>query len=340
MSITPCQFTYVTDKLRTLFHSMGFMEVNTQGRLSTLVACEDPSTMSIFSYGGKVWPLPQSGQYWLQRELLSSSVGGPRGFFCLTTSYRNEHSPAHNRHDGIFPMFEFEVRGGHEELHKIQRSILDEFGFDKYYVDGQYPGGPCKRERASRSHGKADDDISAAKRETHLREQYGPVYFLHDAHLPAPFWNARRSDVVLQGIETINGSTRMCDVHEMRRSFYEMNGGRYSQALFSHFTRERVQKELDNFLSFPMVPRSGGGIGLLRLMRALQCSDLESTVPYPVPTAVDGDVDSDEDENQDPFVCDMASIFEKVVIDRVNSNTDLRKLQITATATPVLIHDD
>ena len=42
----------------------------------------------------------------------------------------------------------------------------------------------------------------------------------------------------------------------------------YSEKLFELFGKERVEKELEDFLSFDFFPRFGGGIGLTRLARA------------------------------------------------------------------------
>lgn len=318
-SITPCEYTLLVDKLRAFFQSNGFVEVCVQNQLSVLSACEDPTTMSIFSYGGLVWPLPQTGQLILERELLRNPLG-PRGYFCITTSYRNEHSPIPGRHDGIFPMVDYEMRGGVSELSALQKKLLDFLGFDKFYTN-EYPGGEYLE--VTEKFGEE----GAGAREGKLRREYGPVYFLrNDAETPSPFWNAKKMDVILHGIETIGGGERLCDAYAMRRRFYEVDGGRYASILFSHFTRERVEKELDEYLCFPQLERSGGGIGLLRLLNALKRSGLESAVPYPVPRYAGADSDS---ESEHPTVRDVTSIFEKVVIDRVDSKKDLNILNGT-----------
>src|SRR5215469_14329139 len=106
----------------------GFVEVNTQDRLSILAACEDPDTVSTYNYMGEVWPLPQTGQMWLEYELLTK----PKlpGVFCVSTSYRNEPNPVPGRHKLIFPMFEFELQGGIKELKEFETKLLDFMGFD------------------------------------------------------------------------------------------------------------------------------------------------------------------------------------------------------------------
>jgi aspartyl/asparaginyl-tRNA synthetase len=99
------KFSYVVNKLRGFFLNKGFIEVHTQNRLSILAACEDPTTISTFNYANNVFPLPQTGQMWLEWEMLTNPK--PPGYFCVSTSYRNEKNPVPGRHQIIFPMFEF-----------------------------------------------------------------------------------------------------------------------------------------------------------------------------------------------------------------------------------------
>ena len=42
-----------------------------------------------------------------------------------------------------------------------------------------------------------------------------------------------------------------------------------AELLYRLFGKERVEKELEEFLEFDFFPRSGGGIGMQRLMTAL-----------------------------------------------------------------------
>ena len=107
--ISPLKYSKVVKPLRRFFEDKGFLEVHTQNRLSILAACEDPDTIAKFGYAGKEWPLPQTGQMWLEYELLKNP--DCPGFFCISTSYRNEPNPVEGRHDIIFPMFEFEFKG-------------------------------------------------------------------------------------------------------------------------------------------------------------------------------------------------------------------------------------
>ena len=268
-------FHQVSKKLRDFFEGKGFVEVHTQCRLSILAACEDPTTIATYNYGGQVWPLPQTGQMWLEYELLKNPE--TPGFFCLSTSYRNEPTPVEGRHDKIFPMFEFEMKGGLEDLIQLEKELLEHIGFGDrtQFGEGNYSDVAKMYNTLELEH----------EHEEQLRKDYGPVYFLKMfPNTTSPFWNMKQSieenglankvDVILHGMETIGSAERSIDRDEMRNQFYSISDGNYAKILFSNFTRERVEKELNEFLSFKFFPRFGGGIGMTRMIRAMKLSNL------------------------------------------------------------------
>jgi len=55
----------------------------------------------------------------------------------------------------------------------------------------------------------------------------------------------------------------------MRDTFHTISNGEYAGLLYKLFGKERVEKELDEFLEFDFFPRSGGGIGVTRIMQAI-----------------------------------------------------------------------
>lgn len=275
--IEPTEFHGVVSKLRAFFEGKGWVEVHTQNRLSILAACEDPTTIATYTYAGQVWPLPQTGQMWLEHELLKN----PKvpGFFCLSTSYRNEPDPVPGRHDKIFPMFEFECRGGIDALIALETELCQHLGFTGANQEGRYPEGEYNA-MASRY------NVSELEHEHEARlcEENGPVFFLTGfPNHTSPFWNmaqaegggeAKKVDVLLHGMETIGSAERSCDPAEMRRQFYTISDGMYAKRLFAEFTKERVEAELEEFLAKPFFQRCGGGIGVTRLIRAMKLSGL------------------------------------------------------------------
>ena len=274
-----CQdFHNAVQKMREFFISKNFFEVHTQTKLSILAACEDPSTMSTYNYGGAVYPLPQTGQMWLEHYLLDNPE--VPGFFCLSTSYRNEPNPVPGRHDLIFPMFEFETRGDMNDMIALESELLQHLGFKvDMYPNNVYPEGDY--DDVAKKYGV---EILEHEHETQLEKDHGPVYFLKNfPERTSPFWNmnrhegnthAKKVDVIIHGIETIGSAERSCDKEMMRKRFNEISDGEYANTLFAQFTKERVLGEMNQFLSKEFFPRFGGGIGMTRMIRAMKLSNL------------------------------------------------------------------
>ena len=114
--------------MRQFFLEKNFIEVPTQSRLSILAACENPHSVKTFEYNGEIWPLPQTGQMWLEYELLKNPEW--EGVFCISTSYREEKNPIPGRHEMIFPMFEFEMPGDIDDLKTMEYQLCNHLGFD------------------------------------------------------------------------------------------------------------------------------------------------------------------------------------------------------------------
>jgi len=250
-------------KLRGYFDSLGFVEVYTQGRRSILAACEDPTTIATYEIEGVKWPLPQTGQMWLEYDLLTNP--GLPGVYCFTTSYRAEKKPIHGRHDIIFPMFEIESKGTITDLENLGRNLLRHLGFPE--------GISISYEDTCEKYGVS---ILEAEHEAMLNRDYGRVVLLHSfPERTSPFWNMRRNgdgtsskiDFIIHDNETIGSAERSCNPDEMRERFHTISDGEYSQKLFDEFGRERVEAELEKFLSHNFFPRFGWGMGLLPRFR-------------------------------------------------------------------------
>jgi aspartyl/asparaginyl-tRNA synthetase len=277
-------YSSTVNKLRSFFLGREFVEVHTQDRLSILAACEDPTTIATFNYTGQSWPLPQTGQMWLEYELLKNPELA--GVFCVSTSFRNEQHPVPGRHEMIFPMFEFESKGTLADLRTLEEDMLEYLGFGYSH---------------SFSHGKWLDvaeelgtgDITS-QHEKMLCDKHGMVFFLENfPEYTSPFWNMSRSgdiahkiDVILAGMETVGSAERSSDPKEMRERFHTISEGGYAKLLFDTFGKERVERELEDFLSLEFFPRFGGGIGLTRLMRALSMLSPSELSVSPVPHAL------------------------------------------------------
>ena len=259
-------YNELVQKMRTFFLDKGFLEVPAQSRLSILAACENPHSITKFEYSGEIWPLPQTGQMWLEIELLKNPEWN--GVFCITTSYRQEKNPIPGRHDLIFPMFEVETKGTKEDMVNLQSELLDYLGFDiPTVVDYNEL---CE---------KYGTEILEAEHETKMWNEIGDSISLQNFPLRTnPFWNMQKADgdkfkkvdVILFGQETIGSAERSCDPVSMKEMFYTIEEGNYSKKLFELFGKERVEKELEEFLSLEFFPRFGWGCGLTRLARAYE----------------------------------------------------------------------
>ena len=267
--ISPIKFTKTAALLRAFFLEKGFQEVHTQNRLSILAACEDPFNVATYNYAGQVWPLPQTGQMWLEHELLSDPSA--KGFFCVSTSYRQEPNAIPGRHDIIFPMFEFEMPGDINDLKKMEYELVEYLGFprptEKTYAEWQQHYGLA-----------ADHEMTAAE-EGKMYDEFGATMITDFPEMTSPFWNmsrheggatSKKIDVILGGMETIGSAERSTDVEQMRDTFHTITDGAYSELLFKLFSKERVEAELETFLKFDFFPRVGGGIGMTRMISALE----------------------------------------------------------------------
>jgi aspartyl/asparaginyl-tRNA synthetase len=267
-------FSEVVQKMRSFFLVKGYVEVHTQDRLSILAACEDPDTVATYNYAGEIWPLPQTGQMWLEYELLTKPE--LPGVFCVSTSYRQEPRPVPGRHNIVFPMFEFESHGTLDDLRKLEIELLVYMGFGqesdfKHFTYKELAQKYNVDELTNEHENKMDKEIA---HNTFI--EYFP-------ETTSPFWNMKRKDeesankidVIMYGMETIGSAERETDKTIMRERFETISNGGYAQKLYDLFGKERVQKELNEFLELDFFPRFGGGIGMTRMMRAYKISKEE-----------------------------------------------------------------
>ena len=267
--INPEKYTQATTQLRSFFSAKGFQEVHTQNRLSILAACEDPTTVATYNYNGQVWPLPQTGQMWLEYELLTNP--DVPGFFCVSTSYREEKNITEGRHDIIFPMFEFEMPGTIDDLEVMEKELCQHMGFgNKHSIVAKDYLDWCDRYKV---------EALTHEHETRMCDDWqGRVAMIKNfPNYTSPFCNMKQNgdgtaakiDVIISGQETIGSAERSSDPDEMIKMFHTISDGLYANMLFDLFGKNRVEKELDDFLSLNFIPRVGGGIGVTRLLHAL-----------------------------------------------------------------------
>lgn len=279
--IEPQDFDKLLKKLRGFFMQNGYMETFPQPRLSILAACEDPKTVRGFNFAGDIWPLAQTNQIWLERDILKN-YDKLDGVYCLTTSYRDEPNPIEGRHEKIFGMFEAEHKGDFNHLLDTLKNIcvhlelvksVDDIPFFTYNELCEHYG----------------VDMLESEHETLMWQEYGDVVgiikFPQRTH---PFWNMsydgidpktgeqlyNKCDLIVCGQETFGSAERSSDALKMRENFHTISDGMYAKLLYNSFSEERVEQELEDYLSLPMNPRWGFGMGIGRLLRAMKIKGL------------------------------------------------------------------
>lgn len=261
-------YSYVINKLRDFFLKKGFIESQCQQSQTILSACEDVNTITTYCYGNTLFPMIQTNQMILE-DLLLNFPDVP-GYFCTTTSYRYEPNPIEGRHQRVFGMFEFELHGDINDLQKLEIELLEHLGYDvNKFTEGNYFDVAKHYETDEISH----------EYEQKIYEDHGAVFFLKNfPEYTSPFWNMNRNhkngtankiDVILSGMETIGSAERSCDVEDMRNRFKTISEGKYAQILYDKFGKERVDAELEEFLAHKFIVRSGGGIGISRLISSM-----------------------------------------------------------------------
>jgi aspartyl/asparaginyl-tRNA synthetase len=219
---------------------------------------------------------------WLEYELLKDPT--LKGVYCVSTSYRQEQNPVEGRHDLIFPMFEFEAPGTFDDLIKLEEDLCCFLGYRpcvypiKRYTEWQ-------KEFYQSGHLKNTTDELDHEHEKLISESLAPGqticsgvgFITHFPYSTSPFWNmkkegdfANKCDVIIGGMETIGSAERSADPVEMREQFHTISDGEYASLLYELFGEERVEKELEEFLSYDFFPRFGGGIGITRLISAMK----------------------------------------------------------------------
>ena len=171
-------------------------------------------------------------------------------------------------------MFEFEMPGSIDDLKAMEYELVDYLGFSK----------PEERTYAAwqQHYGLWCDGELEAEQEISMCADFGTAMITDFPEFTSPFWNmsrnpdgtSRKIDVILGGMETIGSAERSCDVDMMRDTFHTITDSAYSDLLFDLFTKERVQAELEQFLQYDFFPRVGGGIGLTRMIAALDKQEI------------------------------------------------------------------
>lgn len=277
--IEPQDFSKVISKLRGFFMQKGFVETFPQPRLSILAACEDPKTIRTFTFDNQIYPLPQTGQMWLERDLMENE--DLDGVFCITASYRDEPKPVEDRHMKSFPMFEAESKGDFQNLIQtiseccVHLGLVDSikdipvFTYDE--LCEHYNTETLENEHEELMWKEYGDVVAI----TYFPERTSPFFNMKDDGFNKQGEKlSKKVDFIVCGQETFGCAERETDPETMRKNFHTISEGEYSGLLFDKFGKERVEQELEDFLELPMIERWGFGMGISRLLRAMKIKKL------------------------------------------------------------------
>jgi aspartyl/asparaginyl-tRNA synthetase len=164
-------------------------------------------------------------------------------------------------------MFEFEMPGNIDDLKAMELELVDYLGFEK----------PLEKTYADWQHWYGVEGELEAEHETQMFKDFETTMITDFPEFTSPFWNMSRNtdgtskkiDVILGGMETIGSAERSTDIDQMRDTFHTITDGAYSNLLYELFSKDRVEAELEEFLKFDFFPRVGGGIGMTRMIAAL-----------------------------------------------------------------------
>jgi aspartyl/asparaginyl-tRNA synthetase len=258
-----------------VFDKRGWMLSMSGNRDRVMYACEDPKTIVPFQLAGKTLPLPQSLQMGLEEDILEHP--DCPGLWTYGISFRKElTSGTDNRRNQMFPMIEFECRGGlFDTLLPVYDEIFASLGFQSSGSEnGKFP-----RVEYMELLDRYGVEEIGEEEEMRIQDEYGPVVFLinfpENTH---PFWNMRRDpntglakkcDVIVGGRESAGSAERETDKEVMKNRFLTIENGLYAMKLYDTYGRDRVDSELNTYLdSHEFFVRSGAGLGVTRILQA------------------------------------------------------------------------
>jgi aspartyl/asparaginyl-tRNA synthetase len=275
--MNPKHYHYVVNKLRQYFNEQGLIECYLNDNPSILAACEDVANLHTYNWGGTSFAHMQTSQMLLEKLCLEEGKDF-KGYYNMCNSFRLEKNPVKNRHaeKGQFALLECEGPWDQRGMIQFQKGMLRSLGIHPWQGD-DFPEITYKE--ACLKYGV--HEIGHEEEIKLCHDLNSPVVFLKDfTYNSFPFWNMKKQgDVALkvdilignvQPMEVVGSAERSCNKEEMRECFHTISNGQYAQFLYNEFGKERVEKELEEYLSHNFIQRSGMGIGMNRLVYACE----------------------------------------------------------------------
>lgn len=215
-------------------------------------------------------------------------VNLPQGYFTEGNSFRDERIIGDWRHSRSFLMSEFELfassqESAEAELTLFNIKLLHNLGFKDVKVMNY--SDICNKYKVSKI---GDNEETAVV----LTNNCNPVIITRFTPISDPYWNMHKlpngtfakQDLILAaynpvlrktvGLECGGTAVRSCDIKHMHDMFYKQDNGNYARTMNEYFGTGRIQCELEKFFKNTFIPRFGGGIGVERLLAAMEYKDL------------------------------------------------------------------
>ena len=164
-----------------------------------------------------------------------------------------------------------------EDLIQLEKELLEHLGYDaSKFVRGKY---------TDVANQYNVHELEHEHEERMYKDEDGtPTFFLTDfPEFTSPFWNMKRGetpelankvDVILSGQEPIGSAERETDRDVMIHRFNTISEGGNKAKLYELFGEKRTTGEMKEYLDFDFFKRSGGGIGMTRLIRSMKLEGL------------------------------------------------------------------
>lgn len=171
------------------------------------------------------------------------------------------------------PTINFAIHGNIHVLRSLLSRLCDHFEFPKATerrADISYTHQGYAIVKQDRARELCGTENLTEEHEQQLTDEFGPVVLLE--HFQDATWNVRRfSGGKFAQVNLLIGEERCAVSSEletnkerMRHRFYK-----HSDRLRDLYGYDRLQHDLDDYLSLPMVKRIGGAIDIISLVRAL-----------------------------------------------------------------------
>lgn len=251
----------VVTLVREFFSDRDFVEADIQSKVSLLSGFLNIDNIVTFHHKGRIWPVHSSNMLELDKWFLSNMDNVGDGVFCTTHSY--------SKNGKIRPLIEFEFNGHYKDAVNFVLEFTDFLGFEEDYIL-QYDE-ICEH--------YSETDITNALK-NNLREDFGNCCIIVDP--PAVddevYWNVKvddkmtyNIDCILCGNVAIQSRELETDVDVMKTRFLAHPD---YQKLVNTFGKNRVNSEIENYLSLDHFVRIVGRIDMKLLEHSMSIEKL------------------------------------------------------------------